>query len=348
MEKKRIAKSARRQPLFRQPPVSLPKLSCHTATIRVHEYRLKSGISRTAEFARKGLAEFAVNIGTKCGHDCAYCSSGALLRMHASFRQTGENSFQSGYCIVDPTTPDRVAADARRIQQRGTVQLCTTVDAWAPEAQAHELGRRCLQAMLEEPGWIVRVLTKNAAVAKDFDLIEQYRDRVLVGLSLTATHAKSHLISIIEPQASPVEARMEVIAEAHRRGLRTYGMLCPLLPGIADDQESVCELVSFCLANGAEEVFAEPVNGRGPGLSRVEGALRVHGYLAEATTVGAVRRQAEWSTYAVRLLAHLQSALRSHGRLDALRFLLYPSRLIADSRAAAHGSPGVKWLSKDT
>jgi hypothetical protein len=38
-------------------------------------------------------------------------------------------------------------------------------DAWSPEAQEHDLGRRCLAAILSQPGWTVRVLTKNDAVA---------------------------------------------------------------------------------------------------------------------------------------------------------------------------------------
>ena len=70
------------------------------------------------------------------------------------------------------------------MKKRGLVQLCTTVDAWAPEAQDYNLGRRCLEALLAEPGWTVRILTKNAAVSKDFDLIERHRDRVMVGISL--------------------------------------------------------------------------------------------------------------------------------------------------------------------
>ena len=73
------------------------------------------------------------------------------------------------------------------LRRRGLVQICTTVDAWSPEAQQHHLGRRCLEAILAEPGWTVRILTKNAAVSEDFDLIKKHRDRVLVGLSLTAT-----------------------------------------------------------------------------------------------------------------------------------------------------------------
>jgi hypothetical protein len=54
--------------------------------MRIHTTCLRTCITRTSEFERKGLAAFAVNVGTKCGHLCSYCSTGALLRMHPSFR----------------------------------------------------------------------------------------------------------------------------------------------------------------------------------------------------------------------------------------------------------------------
>jgi DNA repair photolyase len=77
------------------------------------------------------------------------------------------NPFDLAYAIVDPTMPERVAYDAQttRPEDRGVVQLCTTTDAWAREAQEHNLGRRCLQAILSQPGWSVRILTKDAAAA---------------------------------------------------------------------------------------------------------------------------------------------------------------------------------------
>ncbi len=185
--------------------------------MRTHETQLKTGITRTPEFEKKKLASFAVNVGTKCGHGCTYCSTGALLRMHKSFKKAGENPFGHGYAIVDPNTPDRVARDARRIKKRGMVQLCTTVDAWAPEARQHDIGHRCLEVILAEPDWTVRVLTKNATVAGDFDLIERHRDRVLVGLSITAPPSKEDVISTIEPNASAIGERMAVMREAHDR-----------------------------------------------------------------------------------------------------------------------------------
>lgn len=91
--------------------------------------------------------------------------------MHRSFKAIGINSFDNGYAIVDPTTPGRVTRDARRIRKRGMVQLCTTVDTWTPEAREHNFGQRCLEAILAELRWTIRVLTKNAQVIEDYDLM---------------------------------------------------------------------------------------------------------------------------------------------------------------------------------
>ena len=104
--------------------------------MKVYKTTLRGGIRPTPEFAKKGLAQFAVNTGTKCGHDCLYCSTGSLVLMHRSFRTAHESPFSFGYAIVDPDTPERVARDARRLRSRGLVQLCTIVDAWAPEARS--------------------------------------------------------------------------------------------------------------------------------------------------------------------------------------------------------------------
>jgi DNA repair photolyase len=312
-----------------------------------HTYKLKNGITATPEFEKKKLAEFAVNVGLRCGHDCTYCSSRATLRMHKGFQDLGEKPFGTGYSIVDPTTPERVAKDAQRLPKRGMVQLCTTVDAWAPEAQEHDLGRRCLEAILAQPGWKVRILTKNAAVVKDFDFIAKHRDRVLVGLSLTGTPDKEAVLKVIEPHASPISERLAAMKQAHKMGLRTYGMLCPLLPGIADDPEQIDWLVKYVGKCGAEEVFSEAANPRGNGLTLTEETLRQAGFVAEADAVAEIRRRKNWSPYAATMVANLQQAMRRHMSIDQLRVLLYPTSLTPDD--AAHiqkDDAGVVWLTK--
>jgi DNA repair photolyase len=238
-----------------------------------------------------------------------------------------------------------VAEDAKRIRRRGLVQLCTTVDAYAPEAQPLHLGRQCLEAILAEPGWTVRILTKNAAVTEDFDLIKKHRDRVLVGLSLTGTADKEDVLKVVEPHASSISERMVALKKAHKLGLRTYGMLCPLLPGIADARKQIDELVRFVKDCGAEEVFSEAVNPRGNSLTLTEEVLREHGFLAEAEAILAIRKRKVWSAYVVALLQNLQKAMGKHMATEKLRFLLYPSGLSEpDRRTIRRDDAGVVWL----
>jgi DNA repair photolyase len=310
-----------------------------------HECNLRQGITQTPEFTKKQLAKFAVNVGVRCGHDCTYCSSRAMLRMHPSIQEAGEAPYEVGYSIVDPNIAEKVARDAKSSRKRGLVQLCTTVDAWSPEAQKYDLGRRCLEAILAEPGWLVRILTKNAAVTKDFDLIEKHKDRVLVGLSLTSTPDKQDMLSVIEPHASPISERITAMEKAHQLGLRTYGMLCPLLPGIGDGAEQIDELVRFVAACGAEEVFCEPVNSRGNSLKLTEQVLREHGFLAEAEAVSRIRRVKQRSPYIISLLHNVQAAMHRHMSIEKLRFLLYVTAIGVNNQSQVRNDgAGVIWL----
>jgi DNA repair photolyase len=315
--------------------------------MKTYTYPLSGGIKTTKEFAKKKLADFAVNVGVKCAHDCTYCSTGAMLRMHKAFKKHRKSPFASGYSIIDPDISEKVAKDAKRKRNRGLVQLCTTVDAWAPDAQEYDLGRRCLEALLAEPGWTVRILTKNAAVAEDFDLIKKHKDRVLVGISITGTADKEDILSIIEPNASPISERLAALRKAHRMGLQTYGMLCPLLPGIADDPKQIDKLVRLVKGCGAEEVFSEAVNPRGNGLTKTEDTLRENEFVAEAEAISRVRRKVHWSPYVADLIKNLQVAMRKHMTTRKLRFLLYPSGLLDEDLAKVEkNKAGAIWLGK--
>ncbi len=312
---------------------------------RIHHVDLASGIRRTPEFEKKCLATHAVNIGLKCSHDCRYCSTGASVRTHKAFKEAGESPFGFGYAMIDVNMPGKIAKDAPSVPKSAVVQLCTTVDAWAPEAQEHNLGRKCLEALLSDTEFTVRVLTKNAAVVKDFDLIHQHRDRVLVGLSLTGTKAKEGIIKVVEPNASTIGERMAALKQAREMGLRTYGMLCPLLPGVSDSYDDILKLVGYVKECGAEEVYAEAVNPRGRGLIETANALRAVGHGAEADAVDRVRTKAAHMEYVQRLVGNVQKAMLEHQMIDKLKFLLYGSGLSAAAKRQIQAdNAGIVWL----
>ena len=204
------------------------------------------------------------------------------------------------------------------------------------------------KAVLSQPGWTVRILTKNAAVLRDFDLIEEYKDRILVGTSITATEDKSDVISVIEPQASSIQERMMVLREAHARGFRTYAMFCPLLPGIADLPKQLDRLIQFASTIGAEEIFAEPVNARGPGLRLTQEALQKAGFETEAEAVANIRNQKNWSRYTATLISNIRRSVYRFHDIDRLRILLYPSNLKAEElQQIREDNCGVIWLGKN-
>jgi hypothetical protein len=72
------------------------------------------------------------------------------------------DALQAGVAIVDPSTPLRAAKQAKRLKPEDVVMLSTMTDPYAPEAQAHGLGRTCAAAVLENSQASLRVLTKNS------------------------------------------------------------------------------------------------------------------------------------------------------------------------------------------
>jgi len=197
-----------------------------------------------------------------CGHACHYCSSPSLRRTHQEFQRIEQSPYTTGIAIVDAKTPERLLKNLPELTENDVVQICTLDDAYSPEARRHNLGRKCLEVVLHETPAQVRVLTKSHHVQKDFDLILKHRDRVILGLSTGTPISREQVAQVIEPNASSVSDRLAVLRRARKMGLRTFGMLCPVLPGIGDSRDALEELFDAVLECKPETIWSEPVNPR--------------------------------------------------------------------------------------
>lgn len=121
-------------------------------------------------------------------------------------------------------------------------------------------------------------------------------------------------------------------------------MLCPCLPGIADDEASLREMAEADLRLGAEDVWLEPVNARGSGLVRTEKRLREAGENSLADKMGAIRHKEGWSNYARELIETAVGVATKLGFISRLHVLLYPKRLEPADREALEPLPGIVWL----
>jgi DNA repair photolyase len=297
--------------------------------MKIRKVQRKISITRAPEFENRKLATHALNVGLLCGHGCVYCSTPSMIRTHRFFKQTKRTSFESfqaGIAVVDPETPDRIAKSARRLKSSDTVMFCTSTDGWSPEAQSFQLGRKCLVQLLEKSKCNVRILTKNTAVRKDFDLLKRHADRIELSLSLTAPPSKSRVMRILEPNASPIEDRIETLREAADIGIPVYGIFCPCLPGIADTAENFGKLLDIVLPLEPTAIWSEPVNPRGAGLKNGVDRLRRYDMSREADCLNAIRNRQQYRRYTQKLIQTATSEAVKRNSLDLLNILVYGSR----------------------
>ena len=76
--------------------------------INVYEVQRCDGIKPNPRFEEKGLCTHSVGIGLSCGHECAYCSSPAMMRTHRAFSLLEMSSFTPGIALVDPNSAERM------------------------------------------------------------------------------------------------------------------------------------------------------------------------------------------------------------------------------------------------
>lgn len=320
--------------------------------LNVYRTERTGGISKSNEFKKKKLATHAAAIGLGCGNQCAYCSTGVVLRTQPIFQEIRQSSFTRGNAFVDPNRAKRIKEDileqgwGDKLTADDTIIFSNVDDGWSPEAQEYDLGRKILQVLLENTPAQIRVLTKGAGVEDSFDLMEQYRDRVIVSLSTGIPESKAEFAAAIEPNAAPIEKRYRIIQEAHDRGLRTYGMLCPCLPGIGDSKTALREMIGRVKKAGAKDIWVEPVNPRGRSMHNSADALAKIGKIREAKMMLDVTSSNKWSEYTFNLCQNAIEVATERKILDNLHILLYPSHLRREHEEALRRKYGdeIIWL----
>lgn len=303
---------------------------------------LKTGVKPSPEFAKKQLATHSANIGLLCSHGCKYCSTAAMMRTQDFFKDLGMSSYQAfaqGIAVIDPNIHERMLASCKSLSSNDTVFFTTTTDAWAPEAQFYNVGRKVLKALLENSPAKIRILTKNSMVVRDYDLLWQYADRVELSLTITAPLRKAHIIEILEPNASPIIERIAALEFAHDMEIPVYGMLCPCIPGIIDSVRDFEDLLDTVLPYNPVNIWTEPINQRGDNILRCIEALNANNQSLAARALDHIRTKSNFKDYADKFIDIAIQAATNKNCLHLLKIMNYDK---PHGPYANH--PAVVWL----
>lgn len=99
-------------------------------------------------------------------------------------------------------------------------------DPYQPLEKRYQLTKKCLEILLQHD-WPVTIQTKSPLVLRDVGILKG-RDKLEVGLSVTT--ANDGIRRLFEPNAPPIEERIQALGQLHLAGIRTFAMIAPMLP----------------------------------------------------------------------------------------------------------------------
>jgi len=173
---------------------------------------------------------YSLNPYRGCSHGCAYC-----------YARPGHEylGFSAG---LDFETKIVVKHDAPQLfaeflsRDGWDVEPITfsgVTDCYQPAERRFKLTRQCLETAAEF-GQPVSVITKNALVARDLDLLTDLANRNLVHVFLSITTLESGLARDLEPGTSTPAARLQTVGRLTAVNVPVGVMVAPIIPGLND------------------------------------------------------------------------------------------------------------------
>jgi DNA repair photolyase len=208
----------------------------------------RSGPSRSA-LTRNQSPDLPFDVGLNpyrgCEHGCAYCYARPT---HEYLGFSAGLDFET-QIVVKEDLPRLLRAELAAPGWRPqVVGISGVTDAYQPLERRLELTRRCLEifAAFRNP---VGIITKNALVARDSDLLSQLAASQAVSVTLSLTTLDSTLHRSMEPRASHPSQRLRAIEALAEAGIPVGAMLGPVIPGLTDHE--IPSLVAAAAGAGA-------------------------------------------------------------------------------------------------
>jgi DNA repair photolyase len=195
-------------------------------------YRDRTGtLIATNESPDVGFAA-SINPYRGCEHGCAYCYARPY---HEYLGLSAGLDFESKIFVKTDAAAilaRELSAPAWRPQVLG---LSGVTDAYQPIERHLKVTRGCLEVLAEcrNP---VTVVTKNALVARDTDLLVELARHQAARVYLSVTTLDASLARRLEPRASSPRDRLGAIRSLAQAGVPVGAMIAPIIPGLTDHE----------------------------------------------------------------------------------------------------------------
>ncbi|WP_424004348.1 PA0069 family radical SAM protein [Maribacter sp. IgM3_T14_3] len=171
---------------------------------------------------------YSMNMYQGCEHGCIYCYA---RNAHEFWGYSAGLDFERKI-LVKHDAPKLLEAKLRSISWKAnTIVLSGNTDCYQPAEQKFQLTRKCLEIFLKyrHP---VGIITKNALILRDLDILKELNEYGLIGVNISVTSLSEETRRILEPRTTTIKKRLEAIRVLSENGIPVNAMLAPIIPGI--------------------------------------------------------------------------------------------------------------------
>ncbi len=188
---------------------------------------------------------YSLNPYRGCQHGCSYCYA---RNTHEYLGFSAGLDFETKI-VVKPDAADLFRAFlARPGFQVDEIAFSGVTDCYQPAERQFRLTRSCLE-VAAECGVPVGIVTKNALVVRDLDVLAPMAAARLAHVNISVTTLDPELARVLEPQTSIPAARLRAMETLANAGIPVRAMIAPIIPGLNDAE--IPTLLAAARAAGA-------------------------------------------------------------------------------------------------
>ena len=174
-----------------------------------------------------GMA-YSMNMYQGCEHGCIYCYA---RNTHEFWGYSPGLDFERKI-MIKKQAPNLLETfiKSKRWEAQPIVMSGNT-DCYQPAEKKFEITRQCLEVFLKykHP---VGIITKNALILRDLDLLKALAKDNLIGVNVSITSLSEDTRRILEPRTATIKKRMETVKILSENGIPVNVMMAPIIPSI--------------------------------------------------------------------------------------------------------------------
>jgi DNA repair photolyase len=192
--------------------------------------------------------EYSINPYRGCEHGCVYCYA---RPSHEFLGFSAGTDFESKIMIKRDAPKLLEAEFNKKSYKPDFIMFSGNTDCYQPVERQLEITRETLKVCLKYRN-PVSIITKNALIERDIDILKEMAELELVTVCLSVTTLDKDLARKMEPRTSSPERRLQVVEKFANEKIPVGVNIAPVIPGLND--EEIPAILKEASARGA--VFA--------------------------------------------------------------------------------------------